>query len=75
MHADDQSAFHFTVPTCRNHNRPSVSHRAVLLLVEDEFDLPLFDPQELVGVLLHLFTESFTRYQVHHYKPGVLSGE
>jgi hypothetical protein len=58
---------------CRNHDRISVSHQALLLLVEDEFGLPLLDAEELVDVLVHLVTDFFPRPQAHHHKLGVLS--
>jgi len=66
---------HVMVRACRNHDRISVPHRALLLLVEDEFGLPLFDPEKLVDVRVHLVTDFFPRSQAHHYKLGVLSGE
>ena len=63
------------VRACRNHDCISVSHQPLLLLVKDEFGLPLFDPEELVDVLVHLVTDFFPWFQAHHYKLGVLSRE
>jgi hypothetical protein len=63
------------VGACRNHHRISVSRRALLLLVEDEFGLPLFEAEELVDVRVHLVADVFPRRQAHHYKLGMLSGE
>jgi hypothetical protein len=63
------------VRACRNHDRISVSHRTLLLLVEDELGLSRFDPEELVDVLVHLVTDFFPRFQAHQHKLGMLSGE
>jgi hypothetical protein len=63
------------VCACRNYDRISVSPRALLLFVEDEQGLPLFDTEELVDVLVNLVADFFPRSQAHHYKLDVLSGE
>jgi hypothetical protein len=66
---------HVMVGACRNHDRISVSRPALLRLVEDEFGLTLFDPEELVDVRVNLVSDIFPRSQAHHDKLGVLSGE
>jgi hypothetical protein len=66
---------HVVVRACRNHDRISVSHLALLLLVEDEFGVSLFDPEELVDVRVHLVADFLPRPQTHQHKLGVLSGE
>jgi hypothetical protein len=58
----------------RNHDRLSVSHLVLLLLVEDESRLPLFDSEELVDVRVHLVANVLSRFQAHHHQLGVLSG-
>jgi hypothetical protein len=59
----------------RNHHGISVSRRALLLLVEDEFGLSLLDAEELVDVRVHLIADFFPGFQAHHYNLDVLSGE
>jgi hypothetical protein len=63
------------VGTCRNHDRITVSRRALLPFVDDEFGFSLFNPEELVDILVHLVTDCFSRLQAHYDKLSVLSSE
>jgi hypothetical protein len=47
----------------------------LLLFVQDELRLPVFDPEELIDFRVYLVTNVFPRGQAHHYKLRVLSGE
>jgi hypothetical protein len=57
----------------RNHDRLPVSHLVLLLLVDDEFRLPLLDAEELVDVRVHFVPDVFSRFEAHHHKLGVLA--
>jgi hypothetical protein len=59
----------------RNHYGVSVSRRALLRLIEDESGFSLFDTEKLVDVLVHFIADFFPRFQAHHDKLDVLSGE
>jgi hypothetical protein len=62
------------VHASRNHDRISIAHRALFLLVEDKHGLSLFDAEKLVDVGVHLVADFFPRSQAHHYHLDMLSG-
>ena len=47
----------------RNHDRIPGVYWALLLLVKNEFGLPLLDPKKLVDIRMHFIANLFTRLQ------------
>jgi hypothetical protein len=69
------SVDHIVVGSGGHDYRVVGAHRMFFRSVEDKFRIPLFDPEKLIDLLMHLIADFLARLKAHEYQLAILPGK